>query len=199
MNVLLRHLTHATRLAGLAALLLAPMPPAASAQGFIAPFVGASMGGDTVSQRAVYGVTFGVGGTAGLDFDFGRAPGFFDGDDLDDRETGLGVSTLMLNLRLGSPTVGAGVKPYVSGGIGLIRSRLSSRNDDIDDDTRYDFGVNLGAGLDVQFGPSVALRGDLRYFRSRSDDDGLVYDGYDTGLDSLRFWRATAGIVIRFD
>lgn len=187
-----------SRISRLAVLALLLTAPSASAQGFIAPFLGATMGGDTESRANVYGATLGFGGPIGLDIDFARTPRLFDGGDLDNRDTRLGVTTLMFNLRLGGPSLTAGVRPYLSGGAGIIRSRITTRDAAFDGNTRSDFGVNAGGGIDFQFGSAVSIRGDLRYFRSRADEDGLRFDGYDSGLDRLTFWRASVGVAFRF-
>jgi hypothetical protein len=99
--------------------------PARSETLFI-PWVGANTGsGPNISSRVETGASVGVtaGGVVGADFDFGYAPDFF-GSTFDSS-----VTTTMANMTVGIPfdeTHAAGVRPYVTGGVGLIRTRISA-------------------------------------------------------------------------
>jgi len=105
----------------------------------------------------------------------------------------------MGNLIVGIPvggTRGAGLRPYVAGGVGLIRTGFARRLDD-DGPTTNDVGFNLGGGVMGFFSDHFGLRGDLRYLRNiRSDFTDADFNP-DFDLGDLDFWRATVGIVIR--
>jgi len=65
-----------------------------------------------------------------------------------------------------------------------------------DDVSANDFGISAGAGVIGFFNDHVGARGDLRYFRSLQDsttDPGLVL-----AIGKFHFWRATAGVALRF-
>ncbi len=71
-------------------------------------------------------------GIFGFEVDFGYAPNFFESTEGDaDFDYGdSNVTTLMANVILGIPIggqTGLGIRPYVSGGVGLIRSRSTVR------------------------------------------------------------------------
>ena len=44
-------------------------------------------------------------------------------------------------------------------------------------------------------GGPVAIRGDIRYFRSLQSNDS---DSVDFSLGSFRFWRGTVGVTFKF-
>ncbi len=104
-------------------------------------------------------------GIAGFEVDWGWSPNFFQ------NTTGGGtfavgdsnVTTFMGNLILGVPVggqTGGGVRPYVVGGAGLLRSNISGSTFFDDDLTSNDFGIDLGGGVHGYFNDHVGLRGD---------------------------------------
>ena len=145
----------------LAALALAAAPSRASADWYLTPFVGGNFGGsanfggpndfeDEVERRVDLGASLGWmgAGIAGFEVDWGWSPNFFQ------NTTGGGnfvfgdsnVTTLMGNLVLGVPVggqTGGGVRPYVVGGAGLLRSNISGSTF-FNDLTSNDFGVRSG-------------------------------------------------------
>jgi opacity protein-like surface antigen len=130
--------------------------------------------------------------------DFGYSPHFFETDDVTTLDGN--VTSFMGNVIIGIPIggqTGGGVRPYVSGGAGLLRSRLDDV-DDFFDLNENSFGMNAGAGLMVFFTDNVGLRGDVRYFRSLSDDDNDDDTDIDLNLGAFHFWRASAGVAFRF-
>ena len=196
-------------LAGLAAVSLLTLgtPKSASADWMFTPFVGATTGGSVRDfsgfelERDTKG-TFGAGltwmgaGILGFDIDFGYTPDFF-GDDPDFGDSNL--TTLMASVILGAPIggqSGPGLRPYVVGGVGLLRERITSADDFFDDVSRNEMGFNLGAGINAFFTDNVGLRGDVRYFRALQEGGESVADVFD--LDELDFWRATVGVTFRF-
>ena len=80
------------------------------------------------------------------------------------------VSTFMANLMVAAPAGTRGIRPYASGGIGIIRTKATSVGNffDLDDNS---FGVNVGGGIIGQFSDRVGLRGDVRYFRDLQDSE----------------------------
>ena len=196
-------------LAGLAAafLLSFATPKPASADWMFTPFVGATTGG-SVKDFSGFELetdtkgTFGAGltwmgaGILGFDIDFGYTPDFF-GDDPDFGDSN--VTTLMASVILGAPIggqSGPGLRPYVVGGVGLLRERIDSANEFFGDVSRSEMGFNLGAGVNAFFTDNLGLRGDVRYFRALQEGGESDLDVFD--LDSLDFWRATVGVTFRF-
>lgn len=192
------------------ALSLALFPASASAQNwFFTPFVGANFGGnanfgdfddfdDELEKRVDFGATVGWNpGVLGFEVDFGWSPNFFEDT------TGTGnfefgdsnVTTLMANLHLTAPNRGAGVRPYGSGGIGLIRSRISDV-EIFNDLNTNDLGVNVGGGIQGDFNSNIGIRGDIRYFRSLQDNE--PDDDLDLTLSEFDFWRGTIGLTFRW-
>jgi opacity protein-like surface antigen len=195
----------------ISALALALVPATANAQQgwFFTPFVGANFGGnanfedfndldDEVEQRIDFGATFGyVPNVVGFEIDFGWSPNFFE-NTVGDANFEFGdsnVTTLMANLLVSAPP-GRGVRPYGSGGLGMIRSSVSGIGSFFDDVTRNDLGLNIGGGVNGQFTDNVGIRGDLRYFRSLEDDDND--DEFDLGLSDFDFWRGTVGVTFQW-
>jgi opacity protein-like surface antigen len=180
------------------------VPPQARADWFFTPYIGANLsrGGDTLgfdtSNRTVnFGGSLGFMGAGifGFEVDFGYSPNFFDTDEV--TNIGGNVTSLMGNVIIGIPIggqTGGGVRPYVSGGAGLLRSRLDDV-EDFFDVSQNSFGVNAGGGVMLFFTDNVGLRGDLRYFRSLEKDDE---NAIDLSLGSFDFWRASAGVTFRF-
>jgi hypothetical protein len=76
----------------------------------------------------------------------------------------------MGNLLISAPP-GAGIRPYGSAGLGLIRSHIGGAGDLFDDLTINDFGINLGGDVNGQFNENVGIRSDIRYFRSLQDNE----------------------------
>jgi opacity protein-like surface antigen len=182
------------------------LPAQARADWFFTPYIGGNFGGDAPDTSVNFGGSLGYmgAGVIGFEFDFGYAPDFggdiFDGDFEDDFDfTGEEkVTSLMANLIIGAPfggQSGPGIRPYVSGGAGLLRRNLSF-GDTFDDITENDFGINAGAGLMGFFSDNVGIRGDVRYFRGFSD----VEEGADIDLElgDFDFWRGSVGIAFRF-
>jgi opacity protein-like surface antigen len=194
------------------------LPATASAQSwFVSPFIGANFGGsadfgdfpdadDEVERRLDLGATIGWNrNVVGFEVDFGWSPNFFE-DTAGDRNFDFGdsnVTTLMTNLLLSAPPMGAGVKPYLSTGLGLIRANVSG-GALFDDLSTNDLGINIGGGLNGQFTENVGIRGDLRYFRGleqRDDDDPIEDDdllGDEFGFENFSFWRGTVGLTFRW-
>jgi len=97
----------------------------ARAETLLTPWLGANTRGRDAPAAIDFGVTAGttVAGVIGVDVDFGYSPDFF-GNNLNSY-----LLTTMGNVTVGIPFDGtrrAGIRPYVTGGIGLIRARIDS-------------------------------------------------------------------------
>jgi opacity protein-like surface antigen len=185
----------------------------ASADWLFTPYLGLNFGGsanfgdvgdfeDNFEKKAVFGASLAWmgAGIVGVEFDLGVSPNFFTittGDeDFDFGDSNL--TTLMVNAIVGVPVggqTGPGVRPYVAGGIGLIRSSITPTAI-FDDLSSSDLGINLGGGLTGFFTDNVGIRGDIRYFRTLQDTP--AEDFFDLGLSDFHWWRGTVGVTFRF-
>jgi opacity protein-like surface antigen len=189
-------------------------PSSASADWMFTPYFGMNWGGsaeftdfagdfeDEFEQKMNFGASLSWmgAGVFGFEVDFGYSPNFFQNTvGSDDFEFGdSNVTTLMANLKVGVPfggQSGAGIRPYASGGLGLIKSRIDDA-DDIFEVNSTDWGLNVGAGIATFVTDNIGLQGDIRYFRSLEDND--PDDEFDIALGSFNFWRGTVGLIFRF-
>ncbi len=188
----------------------AAAPSKASADWLFTPFLGSTFGGNAniadvsgstfsneFEQKLNYGASLAWmgGGVVGFEFDFGYSPNFFGvsssnpGFDL----VGDGnVTTAMGNIVVGAPL--GGFRPYASGGLGVIASRVDDANQFFTKTSTNDLGMDVGGGV-MFLGGNVGVRGDLRYFRSLSNNDS---DSVDFSLGDFRFWRGTVGVTFKF-
>ena len=192
--------------AGAAALVMAPMQ--ARADGFVSPWVGSAFGGGDGVSNGVSGseikngqTTFGLSaggmgaGIIGGELDFGYSPSFFG------NKTDFGNNTvlnLMGNVIVGVPVGGqhgAGIRPYVTAGLGLLRTQIDGGTFNNVKSSSNGLGWNAGAGVMGYFTDHVGLRGDLRYLRGFTDKDFGF--GTSDNLSTLKFWRASIGVVFR--
>ena len=169
----------------------------ASADGYISPFLGYNFGGDSQNcvslrnceeHRNNWGVSLGsTGAPFGFELDLGYAPDFFGKTDTGSNA----VLTVMTNLTL---TIPAGpIQPYGLIGLGLVRPHAKLELSSISTDQNT-LGWDIGGGLNVFLGHTFGIRGDLRHIRTLQD---ITLFGV---LDNqpLDFWRASAGITLRF-
>jgi len=184
----------------LAACVLA-LPSAASAQGYFVPNIGADFGGsagkcpsllnDCQEKRLSYGVTFGglAAGIFGFEGDIGYAPSFFG----DSPSFGTNaVLTAMGNVVVGIPA--GPVRPFVTGGVGLIRTRLDLLTTPTTGNfSTNNFGYNFGGGVMIFLPAHLGIRGDIKYFRSASDVSIL---GISLANSTINFTRVSVGLVI---
>lgn len=203
--------------AGLVAVASMASPRAASADWVLTPFVGWNFNGsaDVVGNsldsfgnkfenKIDYGLSLaGMGaGVVGFEVDFGYSPNFFEtnvGDSGFDFASNSNVTTLTGNVILGIPiggTTGGSVRPYVVGGVGLIRQNVGDVGDLFDAQSKNDFGFDVGGGVMGFFNSNVGVRGDVRYFRSFQGADAGSLIGL--GLGNLNFWRGSVGVSFKF-
>lgn len=183
-------------IAGVLATLFFATP--ARADWLLTPYLGVSFGGSTNGEHLTYGGSFGFMGAGifGLEIDGSIAPDLLERDgDIDFDVTDSSATALMANLIVGAPLGSPGIRPYVSGGGGLLRLSVDTVDEffDVDDNS---FGVNAGAGIMAFFSNNVGMRADVRYFRSLQDVDRG--DVITLDLGTLDFWRATVGATFRF-
>lgn len=170
-------------------------PAQARADGYVNPWIGVNALSGSDGGNITFGVTTGYmgAGVFGFEADFGYSPHFFTVDNDLTSRTGV---TIMGDAILGIPiggTHGAGVRPFVSAGVGLIRTMTELDKLDLSQSTNS-FGWDAGIGMMGFFSDHIGLRGDLRYFRTFEDSI--------TGLDllnggRLRFWRFSGGVTFR--
>ena len=173
-------------------------PPSAHAQGFISPFIGFDFGGDSgcptasgcEDRNSNIGVAVGtMGAVAGFEAEFGYARDFFG----EAPGQASNVLTFMTNLMIG-PRIGA-VRPYVVGGLGLIKTHVELTAPSLLETDNNSFGWNFGGGVMVMFGDHVGVRGDLRRFSSFQERSIL---GFTLSNEKLSFQRAAAALVLAF-
>jgi opacity protein-like surface antigen len=193
-------------LCGVVALVCAPTQ--ARADGYVSPWAGVNFGsaGDIADAQPIrscgvndcgtawsWGLNAGYmgAGIIGGELEFGWAPKFF-GD-----VVGNHVMDLMGNVIVGVPvggTHGPGIRPYVTGGLGMMRSSMDAIGT-TPETSDNDFAYNLGGGVMGYFSDHVGLRGDVRYLRTLNADSSS--DSVSLGLGNFYFWRTSFGVVIR--
>jgi len=184
----------------LAMFLLVPAAPA-RADIVLTPYIGSMFGGDlndTAGNHVSYGGTaaFMGGGIFGVELGFNYTPEFIqDSIASPDIHQASLMGNLIVGIPMGSSDQGGHVRPYVTGGAGLFRT--SSRDSELFDRfSSNDFAINFGGGIMAFFNEHVGLRGDVRYFRTLTDDEpGL---GVDFNLGDLDFWKWDVGAAFKF-
>jgi len=170
----------------------------ASAEGFINPFVNYHFGGDSAcpsllqcdTARLGLGVSVGaLGSVVGFEEDLAFGKDFFGTEPLVDST----VITVMSNLIVG-PKLGQ-VRPYVIGGIGLLRIAAATALPNVTVSDSNNVGFDLGGGLMILFGSHVGIRGDIRGYRSLQDLNvfGVLVPG-----TKLQFGRVSGGLLFVF-
>ncbi len=180
----------------------------AYADGFVTPFVGVNFSGAVGealknavddNSKLTYGVSLGWmgGGIIGVEGDIGYAPKFF-APTANIGKTN--VLTAMGNVIVGIPIGGqhgGGIRPYIVGGAGLLRTNVTSSLSSLQLDNSS-AGFDVGGGINGYFADHIGIRGDVRYFREFSARDANTALGFALGTGHLDFWRGTVGLVFRF-
>lgn len=188
----------------MAALALALSPAVASADWLFTPNIGAGFGGSASGrQHLTYGASIGFmgAGVFGWEADLSYTPEFFEGDDDDPDLLNTGdsnVTSIMGNILIGVPIggqSGAGVRPYLAAGAGLLQTRVQDADALFEVDNN-DFGINVGGGVMGFATDNVGFRGDVRYFRGFGED--TTNERFDVDLSDFDFWRATVGVTFRW-
>jgi opacity protein-like surface antigen len=191
----------------------AAAPRTASADWTLTPFIGWNFGGSadinagssssntsgTFERKIDYGASLAsMGkGAVGFEIDFGYSPNFFE---TSTPPSGFfkfspdsNVTTLTGNVIIGAH--GGPVRPYVVGGVGLIRTKVQDLGQLISVNSKNDFGMDVGGGVTGFFAQNVGLRGDVRYFRSFR---GTTDNASGITLGDFTFWRASLGLSLKF-
>jgi hypothetical protein len=185
-------------LTGAMALVLAPIQ--ARADGFVTPWVGSAFGSNINNGRTAIGVDAGGmgAGVIGGELDFGYSPSFFGTKSDFGNNT---VINLMANVIVGAPVGGqrgAGIRPYLVGGVGLLRTQIDGGTLAKVSSSDNMFGWDAGGGVMGYFNNHVGLRGDLRYLRGTHDlNDSTGFNSVDFNGNKIHFWRASVGVVFR--
>jgi len=181
-----------------AALLVLGTSTLARAQGFISPFIGYNMGGDSGCEEISncenksrnLGVSFGsMGSVVGGEFEFNFIDSFF-GDRID---VSSNVFTMMGNVMF-APKVGA-VQPYVLTGLGLMKTHVEFTVPGLVEANNNHIAWDIGGGIIGFFTPHFGIRGDLRYFHSFQNIDLFGLSIADTKID---YGRMSGGVIFKF-
>ena len=190
---------------------VAPRP--ASADWTLTPFIGWNFGGaadinagssgSNTSGKFERKIDYGASlasmgkGPVGFEVDFGYSPNFFE---TSTPPSGFfkfspdsNVTTLTGNLIIGAHS--GRVRPYVVGGVGLIRTKVQDLGQLISVNSKNDFGMDVGGGVTGFFSGNAGLRGDVRYFRSFR---GTTDNATGITLGDFKFWRASLGLSLKF-
>ena len=182
------------------------VPTRAHADWLITPFIGSAFAGETnflVFEQGG-GKKLTVGGSVallsdsfyGVEADVAHTPGFFQGTDPLGLVLSSRVTTISGSVMLAAPlaVTQESLRPYVVGGLGLMQARsedlvgLMPLEKDL-------LGLNIGVGAIGLVSERTGVRFDLRHFKAVSGEDGPFAR---PGTSRLSFWRASAGIVIRY-
>jgi hypothetical protein len=199
----------------LALWLLAPAPAAAEWQ--VRPFIGFTFGGATTfvdpekaieTQNAVIGVSGGwLGEIFGFEGDFGRAPGFFQAGETpsisavaelsDPHVLTSAVTTLTGNVVIALPArlAGYGLRPYFSGGAGLMHIDTVGQLQILDVHRTLPT-LSLGGGVTGFLTNRVGLNWDVRRLSTLRGEGETI--GNSLGRERLSFWRATMAVALRY-
>jgi opacity protein-like surface antigen len=161
-------------------------------------WVSSAFGSNNQNGQTTFGVSAGSMGAdiVGGELDFGGSPSVFGTKSDFGNNT---VMDLMGNLILGVPIGGqhgAGIRPYVVGGVGLIRTQIDGGTIAKVSSSSNMFGWDAGGGVMGYFTDHIGLRGDVRYMRAMSDLTTNV-SSIDLNGNKLHFWRASIGVVFR--
>ena len=198
----------------LVAMLTALLPSSASADWHLTPFLGLTFKGDTTlldSENATDKRHWSFGGSVamvgagpiGVEGLVVWTPGFFQQDNpplIDGTIPPDVVSSrslaLMGNVVLTTPRSWNeyGLRPFVSGGIGLLHASAMDALELQPVDANL-WGYNLGGGAVGFLTDRTGLRFDLRYFSNLqpTDDPEIAI-----GRVHLSFWTASVGVVFKF-
>ena len=183
-----------------ALVLLALVPAPARAQAYIAPFYGWNFGGsagncpsflnDCPEKKTNWGVTLGYTRLFGIEEDISYSPNFFGASPSSGSNS---VLTLMTNIAIGFPT--GPLRPYVSGGIGLVRTNVDFKIQNLLSLNNSSFGYDIGAGVNLLFPHHLGVRLDYRYFKSTGTLSILEFLG-SSNNQKLNYSRFAIGLLL---
>lgn len=117
----------------------------------------------------------------GAEFDFGYSAEATSGPQV------LDLATYMVNGNWIQPT--GRVRPFVSAGAGVVQADGCDAPCGRPAKT-YDLGLNVGGGAFYTVTDMIAVRGDVRYFRTLADHPDLGR------VSKLSFWRVSLGVTL---
>ena len=186
-------------------LLLAPQAALAQTDLLIVPFAGAKFAGRTTIAIAEptasdKKITFGLSTMIltdkflGVEGDVEQTPQFF-GQGIRRTVTSSVVTTLTGNVVITVPKVitQESLRPYLVSGVGLMHTRVTTAARVLDTKSNL-LGLDIGGGVVGLVSPRAGARFELRHFKNLTNDSGAVT----IGGTRLSFWRATAGLVLRY-
>jgi hypothetical protein len=196
------------RAAWLLCILLVAAPATARAEWQVRPFFGFTFGGSTTfvdpdtaidNENVVIGASAGwLGEVLGFEGDFGRAPGFFETEESPEQlVVESAVTTLTGNVVIALPRhmAGYGLRPYFSGGAGLMHVDLLGKNGGFRTNRTLPT-LSLGGGVTGFISNRVGLNWDIRRLSTfRGEGETL---GNSLGEEQLSFWRATMAVALRY-
>ena len=154
------------------------------------------------THNAVIGASGGwLGEIFGLDVDFGRAPGFFQtGETSEASEPDLlssAVTTLTGNVVVALPArmAGYGLRPYFSGGAGLMHVDTVGQLQILEVHRTLPT-LSLGGGVTGFLTSRVGLNWDIRRLSTLRREGETM--GNSLGREQLSFWRATMAVALRY-
>jgi opacity protein-like surface antigen len=172
----------------------------ARAQGYISPLMGFDFGGDSGCQQVAncedkrlnIGIAFGaLGPILGFEEEISDARNFFGSVPSQSSS----VVTVMSNIML-VPAFGP-VHPYLTGGIGLIKTHVEFTTSSLLSTTNNSLGWDTGGGVIVFFSRHVGIRGDIRHFHTFQRIT-IPLLGTTPGEERLTFGRASGALVLGF-
>jgi hypothetical protein len=187
------------------------MPASAAADWHVTPFLGFTFQGETTLndfEQAVGKADWSLGavvsligaGPVGAEGLILYTPGFFQQDNPPpDRPDIIKSRTIavMGNVVLTTPRrwTEYGLRPFLSGGIGLLRATAEDRFGILPVETNL-LGFNVGGGAVGFLSERMGLRFDLRYFSNLKPSDSA--EGIALGRVQLSYWNTSAGVVFRY-
>jgi hypothetical protein len=187
-------------------ILITAFPAEARAEWQFAPFFGLTFGGDTSLadlEGGAQDVHWNFGGAVtvigawplGVEGLFTYTPHFFDGDGPTIFESSRALA-LMGNVVLAAPRSWNeyGLRPFVSGGIGLLSVSVSDVLGVLTF-REHLLGYNAGGGAVGFLNERTGLRFDLRYYSNLKPSDET---GVSIGRVRLSYWTGSIGVVIRY-
>ena len=171
-------------------------PANASADLRATAFGGATRINET--NKGTLGAAVSFGGLLGIEFEAARVwLGSLENVPVVDVQANL--TTYMANLVVRVPT--GPIQPYGSAGAGLVRVTGQINVPffgNVVSASAQDVAWNVGGGVYLLPSPNVGLRADVRRFQTGDVNWEDIVNIGDLPLPKFDFWRATAGITVKF-
>jgi hypothetical protein len=193
------------------------VPPPCAAEWQFVPFIGYTFKGATTLVELEFGsreTHWNFGGSVtligdspfGVEAYFVRTPGFFQSEKTVCNVavtciTGSRTYAFMGNAVLATPRRWNryGLRPFVSGGIGLLHASRSDTLDIIPINDLDLLGMNIGGGAVGMVTERVGIRFDLRYLRKiEGPDEATIDPPVAFGPIRLRYWTTSFGVVFKY-